>query len=259
MAELNTKYPIDFRANGDSVHEYADNHIREIDRIYDIINTVRENKEGSYEPQAHQIMISSEGKFYIRNTENTSWVYIGEVNQENLGLKNIGFVDQTDLGFSKAETSGELNSLDVNIKGNAAKIANVLIAAQALADGQALVYDDVSQRFINRKVPIIDDLTGTISVSTTGSAGSIGDKPVLTDNIQDGEILVYRPSLGGFVNETKATGVGAKEISFVINKDISLGAYSGTATTNISLLAYGKDVPKEQDTSLPPFWIPVEL
>ena len=61
------------------------------------------------------------------------------------------------------------------------------------------------------------------------------------------------------MNETKATGVGAKEISFVINKDISVGSYSGTATTNISLLAYGKDVPKEQDTSLPPFWIPVEL
>ena len=109
------------------------------------------------------------------------------------------------------------------------------------------------------KVPIINEANNTISIDTTGNAGKIGGVSVATTNIQDGEILVYRPSQGGFVNETKATGVGAKEISFVINKDISLGAYSGTATTNISLLAYGKDVPKEQDTSLPPFWIPVDL
>ena len=167
-------------------------------------------------------------------------------------------MDKDDLGFSPAEVEGEKNTLSVNITGNAAQIANVLIAVQALSEGEALVYDATNKRFVNKKVPIIDDITGKISVSTTGSAGALGDKPVLTTNIQDGEILVYRPSMGGFVNETKATGVGAKEISFTLNDDILLKAYSGTATTNVSLLAIGPEEPTGTDASLPPFWIATE-
>ena len=148
--------------------------------------------------------------------------------------------------------------MSLNITGNAAQIANVLIAAQSLQDGDALIYDAVNKRFVNKQVPVID-ANGKINVSTSGSAGQLGDKPVLTTNIQDGEILVYRPSLGGFVNETKATGVGAKELSFTINSDIALGSYSGVATTNLSLLAYGTEVPTGQDSTMPPFWIPVDI
>ena len=259
MASLEVQFPIDFRANGDTVHDYAKKHIDEIDRVYDILNTVRENREGSYEPQAHQIKISDQGKLYIRNTDNSAWTYIGEVNKENLVLKEICFIDKTDLVFTAAEVDGEKNTLAVNISGNAAQIANVLIAVKsALADGEALVYDSNAQRFTNQKVAVIDPVTGKINVDTTGSAGKIGDKPVLSTNIQDGEILVYRPSLGGFVNETKATGVGAKEISFVINTDILLGAYSGTATANISLLATSETEPTDTDATKPPVWVPVK-
>lgn len=122
-----------------------------------------------------------------------------------------------------------------------------------------MVYNSNTQRFTNQKVAVIDPVTGTINVDTTGSAGKIGDKPVLSANIQDGEILVYRPSLGGFVNETKVTGVGAKEISFVINTDILLGAYSGIATKNISLLAISETEPTDTDATKPPVWVPVKV
>lgn len=258
MSKLTPKLPFDFSPRGGMIHDLGNSYVNEVEAIYSHLNSLRENAEiPGVEPQPHQFKISDSGKIYIRNTENTDWVLLGEI-KENFGMKDTGFMDKTDLGFAPAEKEGEKNSLSVNITGNAAQIANVLIAVQALADGEALVYDAVSKRFVNKKVPIIDELTGKINVSTTGSAGALGDKPVLTTNIQDGEILVYRPSMGGFVNETKATGVGAKEISFTLNNDISLGSYSGTATTNISLLALGKEEPTGADASLPPFWIPIE-
>lgn len=259
MSKLTPKMPFEFSPRGGMVHDLGHSYVTEIEAIYQHLNNLRENaEEPGVEPQAHQIKITDNGKLYIRNTDNSAWVYIGEANKENLGMKANGFVDQTDLGFTAAEVEGEKNTLSVNITGNAAQIANVLIAAQSLQDGDALIYDAVNKRFVNKQVPVID-ANGKINVSTTGSAGQLGDKPVLTTNIQDGEILVYRPSLGGFVNETKATGVGAKELSFTINRDIALGSYSGVATTNLSLLAYGTEVPTGQDSTMPPFWIPVEL
>ena len=259
MAKLKEKKPFDFSPRGGTIHEFGDSYVTEIAEIYRLLNELRENEEGTEEPQAHQIKISDQGKLYIRNTDNSVWTYIGEVNKENLGLKDIGFIDKADLGFTAAESDGDKNTLDVNISGNAAQIANVLIAVKnALADGEALVYNSNTQRFTNQKVAVIDPDTGKINVDTTGNAGRIGGKPVLSTNIQDGEILVYRPSLGGFVNETKATGVGAKEISFVINTDIRLGKYSGIATTNISLLATSETEPTDTDASKPPVWVPIK-
>lgn len=259
MAKLREVKPFDFSPRGGTIHELGDSYVTEISAIYKLLNDLRENASGTEEPQPHQVKISENGKLYIRNTDNSAWTYIGEVNKENLGLKEIGFIDKTDLGFTAAEVDSEKNTLDVNISGNAAQIANVLIAVKnVLTDGEALVYNSNTQRFTNQKVAVIDPTTGRINVDTTGSAGKIGDKPVLSTNIQDGEILVYRPSLGGFVNETKAAGVGAKEISFVINTDILLGAYSGTATANISLLATSETEPTDANATRPPVWIPVK-
>lgn len=259
MAKLKEKKPFDFSPRGGTIHEFGDSYVTEIAEIYRLLNELRENEEGTEEPQAHQIKISNQGKLYIRNTDNSAWTYIGEVNKKNLGLKEIGFVDKTDLGFTAADTDGEKNTLAVNISGNAAQIANVLIAVKnALADGEALVYNSNTQRFVNQKVAVVDPDTGKINVDTTGSASKIGNKPILSTNLQDGEILVYRPSLGGFVNETKATGVGAKEISFVINTDVRLGSYSGIATKNISLLATSEIEPTDTDATKPPMWVPVK-
>lgn len=259
MASIEQKYPLNYKVRGDTLDDFGYKYLMESERIFNILNMLRENREGEYEPQPHQIKISETGKFYVRNTDNTAWVYMGEINKENFGMKENGFLGTNELGYKEAEQEGELNSLNVDIKGNASKIANVLIAVSSLENGEVLCYDALANRFVNKKVPIINEANNTISIDTTGNAGKIGGVSVATTNIQDGEVLVYRPSQGGFVNETKASGVGAKEISFVINKDISVGAYSGTATTNISLLAYGKDMPTEKDASLPPFWIPVEL
>ena len=179
MSKLTEKFPFDFSPQGGTVHDLGESYTKEVKRIYDLLNDIRENNEGTIEPQAKQLMITENGKIYIRSLNNMEWVYIGEL-KENLGLNELGFVKKEDIGLGE---NG--NILDIDIKGN---------------------------------------------------CGKIGGYPILTTNFQDGEVLVYRPSLGGIVNETKASGVGAKELAFLVN-DLLVFQYSGVATRNLRLLA----------------------
>lgn len=246
MAQLSENFPFDYSPRGGTVDELGYSYINEIKRLYSLINDLRENKEGTAEPQPNQIMISDGGKVYIRATNNMNWVYIGEV-KENLGLNELGFVKKDDIGL---DAQGNINA-------NASKLTNAPIIADNLVNGQALVYDAANLKWTNKSVALINE-QGIIQGSVTGGANSIANYPIVTENIQDGEILVYRPSKGGFVNETKASGVGAKEISFLVD-GVSLGGYSGTTTTNITLLSTSETEPLGTEASKPPIWLkPIE-
>lgn len=246
MAQYSEKYPFDYSPRGGTVDELGACYVDEIRKIYQLLNELRENKEGTTEPQPNQIMISSTGKVYIRAANNASWVFIGDV-AENLGLNALGFVKKTDIGL---DSSG-------NITGNSTKIANATIDTNSLANNQVLAYDATNNKWVNKTVAMVNS-EGKIVGSVTGGANTIASYPILTTNIQDGEILVYRPSLGGFVNETKAAGVGAREISFVVN-GISLASYSGTATTNVSLVDTTSTEPTGTTYTKPPIWLkPIE-
>lgn len=190
MSKLTEKFPFNFVPNGGTIHELGESYVKEIDNIYKQLNDIRENNEGTAEPQPKQLMISETGKIYIRSLNNMGWVYIGEL-KENLGLNDLGFVKREDIGMSENS-----NILDIDIKGN---------------------------------------------------CGKIGGYPILTTAIQDGEILVYRPSLGGFINETKAGGVGAKEVSFCVN-DIVITQYSGVETRNVRMFATTEEEPVDNGT-----------
>ena len=192
MSKLQEKFPFDFSPNGGTIHDLGDSYTKETKRIYDLLNDIRENNEGTIEPQPKQLMISDNGKIYIRALNNMGWVYIGEL-KENLGLNELGFIKREDIGLDAENPT----ILDIDIKGN---------------------------------------------------AGKIGGYPVLTTNFQDGEVLVYRPSLGGIVNETKASGVGAKELAILVN-DILVFQYSGVATRNLRIFATTKEEPTSDGTT----------
>ena len=198
MSKLTEKFPFNFVPNGGTIHELGESYVKEIDNIYKQLNDIRENNEGTIEPQPKQLMISENGKIYIRSLNNMGWVCIGEL-KENLGLNELGFVKKEDIGMSE---NG--NILDIDIKGN---------------------------------------------------CGKIGGYPILTTNFQDGEVLVYRPSLGGIVNETKASGVGAKELAFLVN-DLLVFQYSGVATRNLRLMATTEEEPTSDEvTSKAMVWL----
>lgn len=244
--QYSEKYPFDYSPRGGTIDELGASYVDEIKRIYAIINELRENREGTQEPQPFQLMVSDQGKVYFRAKDNMSWVYMGEV-KENFGLNQLGFVTKEDIGL---DDSG-------NINGNANKMANAVIDAENVQGNQVLVYDATYNKWVNKTVALVDEQTGVIQGSVSGGANSIANFPIKTENIQDGEILVYRPSLGGFVNETKAAGIGAKEISFVVN-GVSLASYSGTATTNVGMIAVGPTEPDGVDYTKPPVWIKTE-
>lgn len=192
MSKLQEKFPFDFSPNGGTIHDLGDSYTKETKRIYDLLNDIRENNEGTTEPQPKQLMISENGKIYIRALNNMGWVYIGEL-KENLGLNELGFVKKEDIGLNPDNPT----VLDIDIKGNCGKIAGY---------------------------------------------------PLITTNFQDGEVLVYRPSLGGIVNETKASGVGAKELAILVN-DILVFQYSGVATRNLRMFATTEEEPTSDETT----------
>ena len=192
MSKLTEKFPFDFSPNGGTIHDLGDSYTKETKRIYDLLNDIRENNEGTTEPQPKQLMISENGKIYIRALNNMGWVYIGEL-KENLGLNELGFIKREDIGFDAENPT----ILDIDIKGN---------------------------------------------------AGKLGGYPIITTNFQDGEVLVYRPSLGGIVNETKASGVGAKELAILIN-DLLVFQYSGVATRNLRMFSTTEEEPTSDETT----------
>jgi len=243
MAQWSEQYPFDYSPRGGTIDELGACYVDEMRKVYQLLNELRENKEGVTEPQPRQLMISEQNKIYIRAANNMSWVYIGEL-QENLGLNALGFVKKTDIGL---DSSG-------NITGNSTKIANATIDTDSLANNQVLAYDATNNKWVNKTVAMVNS-DGKIVGSITGGANTIASFPIITENIQDGEILVYRPSLGGFVNETKASGIGAREISFSVN-NVSIGNYSGVATKQIKLVAVGTATPTAVgNVTLPPVWL----
>lgn len=192
MSKLQEKFPFNFVPNGGTIHELGECYVNEIPNIYKQLNDIRENNEGTTEPQPKQLMISENGKIYIRALNNMGWVYIGEL-KENLGLNELGFIKREDIGLNPDNPT----ILDIDIKGNCGKIAGY---------------------------------------------------PLITTNFQDGEVLVYRPSLGGIVNETKASGVGAKELAILVN-DILVFQYSGVATRNLRMFATTEEEPTSDETT----------
>ena len=209
MTQLKPTYPFKFAPRQGTIHELGQSYVNELEEIFAHLNNLRSNAAGDEEPEAFQMKIDSNGKIYIRNADNSEWIFVGEV-KKNFGLDEAGFVKKEDLGLDETGSGEAKNTLSVNITGNAGKIANTEIAVSGnLADNEALVYSANQQKFTNQKVAVVDKTTGLLNLDTTGNAGKIAGKPILTEAIDDGEVLVYRTSKGGFVNEQKSNAIGS--------------------------------------------------
>ena len=81
MARLEEANPLDYRQGGDTVDDFAQKYMKEIGRIYQFLNNLREhNSTGAnqVEPAPYQLRCE-DGKLYIRNAENTEWLYLFDV------------------------------------------------------------------------------------------------------------------------------------------------------------------------------------
>lgn len=158
MADYQEKYPLDYRIGGDTVDDFAQKYMKEIPRIYQFLNNVRGlNSEGSeqVDPTKYQLK-AEDDKLYIRNKENTDWIYLGKI-AECFGFTSSAdnaFLTENDIATRVNEANKLLRTnasglLDASITGNAAKIAEKIIETDGLSDGDILVYRVSSGKFVN--------------------------------------------------------------------------------------------------------------
>ena len=165
MADYQEKYPLDYRIGGDTVDDFSQKYMKEIQRIYQFLNNVRGlNSEGSeqVDPTKYQLK-AEDDKLYIRNKENTDWIYLGKV-AECFGFTSSAdnaFLTENDIATRVNEANKLLRTnasglLDVSITGNAAKIAEKIIETDGLSDGDILRAQVWRRRYrIQRKAAVI--------------------------------------------------------------------------------------------------------
>ena len=81
-----TKYPIDYSSNGDSVDEFAQKTKAEFKLIYVLLNALRQNFPLKSEPSdtlPFQFWVDvSGGKIYMRNSKDDGWNVLGNIDED---------------------------------------------------------------------------------------------------------------------------------------------------------------------------------
>ena len=151
MAKYIEKSPLDYRPGGDTIDDFAQKYMKEITRILQFLNNLRTmDSEGpeQIESEPFQMKVDKDSKkIYIRNSDNSEWIYLGKV------APQFGLVESID---DKVLTSKELlkvkgevgkivvtnenGLLDIDILGNAGKVAGKNIETVNIQDGETLVY-----------------------------------------------------------------------------------------------------------------------
>lgn len=125
------------------------------------------------------------------------------------------------------------NVANIDVSGNAGKVANKTVDVDNLKNGDGLVYDSAKDELVNKPVVTIN-AAGYADINVTGNAGKMAGKPITFNNLADGQIPVYRESEGCFVNEYKGSVGAGKEL--VINyDDQTVGTYDGSKRVVVSI------------------------
>ena len=160
MAEAEQKYPIDFRRGGDTVHDFASKYIGEIPIIYDLINSIRGNRQSPSKvpvaPMRNQWYVDSDGGIYMRSVNNSTWNFIGQ-NKPFLGMKAADNDEPFLTGKDLDKTGKEPGKIPVinddglivgSITGNAAKVGGYTVDMSGVRDGQLLGYNAAENKII---------------------------------------------------------------------------------------------------------------
>ena len=174
MAQLEEQNPLDYRQGGDTVDDFAQKYMKEITRIYQFLNNIREhNSSGTYqvEPQPYQFKAEN-GKLYIRNEQNTQWLYLfdvayrmGQSDNASAAILTSDDVTTTAEALKLVKTNGD-GEIDANITGNALHFGN------KTAD-QYVTTDMVSDAGAAEKI-VKTDAQNIAAIGISGSAAKLG-------------------------------------------------------------------------------------
>ena len=93
------RFPLDISTNGDDIDRFAQKTKAEFELIYILLNALRQNfplKSQPMDTLPFQFYVDvSGGKIYMRNSQDTGWNVLGNVDEDYFGItaENIGAVE----------------------------------------------------------------------------------------------------------------------------------------------------------------------
>ena len=162
------------------------------------------------------------GRLYIYRTG--AWrVFLSLRFEDLLGVTDV-VIERDEVAENGANKIPRLNSVgqgEFDITGSPGKLAGINMYVPSISNGQVLAYNaerdrwevanrdeitnaDVSTTGEANKI-VKADADGLIHLNTTGNAAKVALKTVDTNNLQDGDALVYHSDSGTFRNKQVAT------------------------------------------------------
>lgn len=127
MAKYEEGFPLDYRQGGDTVDDFAQKYMSEMARIYQFLNNVRTNDSKGVnvvEPEPGQFKVE-DNKLYIRNGENTDWLFLfdikfrmGITDNSQAAILTTDNVTTTAEALKLVQTNAD-GKVDVDSTGNA--------------------------------------------------------------------------------------------------------------------------------------------
>lgn len=200
MAKIEEQYPLDYRNGGDTIDDFAQKYMKQINAIIQFLNNLREHNSNGpiqIEPQPYQLK-AEDGKLYIRNDGNDKWLYLFDVKYR------MGFSDNAEaviLTTDDVTTTGEALKLvktnadgmiDADLTGNA-DTATALKEARsfAIADnagensGKAVLFDGSSDVTLKLPELIKGEFDGSFKGVLSGTFEGDAPEYIKQDTIEN--------------------------------------------------------------------------
>lgn len=234
MAQYEEQNPLDYRSGGDTVDDFAQKYMKEIARIYQFLNNLREHNStgpNQVEPQPYQFKAEN-GKMYIRNAANSAWLYLFDI------AYRMGMSDNPDaviLTNDDISSTGEALKL---VKTDENGVANISISGSAAElDGHGVSYfvttaevADVPTGTVTSEANklVKTNANGVLPVNILGNCGKMAGYNIEVNNLTDGQVFTYRSASNSWRNEDKGV-VGAGKALAMYDGPTLLFEYSGDA------------------------------
>lgn len=224
MAKWETRYPIEYSANGDDVDKFAQKTKAEFELIYVLLNALRQNFPLKSEPKdtlPFQWYINvSNGKIYIRNSKDDGWNVVGNIDQDYFGItaENIGAVanDGTVGKFSSGDVKDMPKTADTNdiyfaldehrlyyFTGTSWRVFLSLNFADIVDyESYCILRDEVGYNGKD-KILRLDAQTGKGNIDISGSADKIAGYNVEISNLRGGQVLAFDNATSKWKNQPK--------------------------------------------------------
>lgn len=200
MAKIEEQYSLDYRNGGDTIDDFAQKYMKQINAIIQFLNNLREHNSNGpiqIEPQPYQLK-AEDGKLYIRNDGNDKWLYLFDVKYR------MGFSDNAEaviLTTDDVTTTGEALKLvktnadgmiDADLAGNADTATalkeerNFAIADNAGENsGKAVLFDGSSDVTLKLPELIKGKFDGSFKGALSGTFEGDAPEYIRQDTIEN--------------------------------------------------------------------------